>query len=78
MADVQPIMNASHRMPSSAIFTIQVLGGHADERFHHSQTLAFGELVLFRQRIGQMLGGDRWGRSLWWHRCGISPMRFLW
>ena len=36
----------------------QVLGNHADEACQHLLTLLLGELVLLRQRISQMLGGD--------------------
>jgi len=44
---------------------LQVFGDHADELFHHFQALLLAELMLLRQRICQMFGGDRlWGRWL--------------
>src|SRR6478735_8284546 len=48
----------------------QVLGNHADQVFHHFETLLLGELMLLSEGGGQMLGGDRLASlRLGWSGC---------
>ena len=66
---------------------LQVIGDQADEVVEHFLALALREFVLFRQCIGQLLGGDRLsglryvchGRLLLMRtmRHDSSPMRFV-
>src|SRR3974390_881831 len=51
---------------------LQVLRDEVDEVRQHLLTLLLGELMLLRQRIGQLLGADR--RTL---RCHVSHERLL-
>ena len=46
---------------------LKVLPDHSSEFFQHFPTLLLGEVMLLRQRIGQLLGGD----------CGCHGLRSL-